>query len=194
MLRRIEFLYVVVIAAALVCGAASAGGPPLVEKPQMVDNPAYQSWAKFKAGSFATLTSTTTQDELVSTNTKITYTLKEVTAEKVVVEVKTVTVTDEEETELPAETVEYPAKIAKPQEVPGTKTVAEGTKAITVNGKEIATKCVKTETTQDGVTVTTTVWTSESVPGGMVKSVTETGGDMPTTTELVLTDYKAVTT
>jgi hypothetical protein len=193
MLRRTEFLYVVIIAAALACGAASAGGPPPVEKPQTVDNPAYQSWAQFEAGSYATFTSTTTEDDLVSTSTKITYTLKKVTPDKVVVEIKTVTVSDEGETELPAETLEYPAQIAKPQEAAGTATVTEGTEAITVNGEKIATKWVRTEATQDEITVTTTVWTSGSVPGGTVKSVTETGGDMPTTTELVLTDYKAVT-
>jgi hypothetical protein len=85
----------------------------------------------------------------------------------------------------------YPAQIEKPAETP--KPVEEGEETIEVGDQEIATTWTKTVATEGTTTVTTTVWTSDAVPGGTVKSVIERKDAKATTTETkTVVDYKVV--
>lgn len=188
MLRNILIVCVILCGLALISTIALAGDPTAVSTAVgavVVDNPAYQSWAEFQPGSSATYTCTTKTGE-TTTETTVTYTLKEVTEEKVVLALDTVTVSDEGEA-VKAETIECPAKIEK-TETP--KPTEEGKETIKVGDEEIATTWTKTATDAG----TTTVWTSETVPGGTVKSVAETTVEEVTTTvTMVLTGYNAAT-
>ena len=191
MLRPIMFVIVIMFAFALV--AAVAEKPAVA--PEMVDNPAYQSWAKFAPGTSVRYTTTylpksTTEGSAAESST--TYTLKAVTEEKVELTVSTVVtlVSGKSITRTPG-ALEYPAKIEKPAETP--KPTDEGEETITVADQDIDTTWTKTVTTDGTTTVTTTVWTSDSIPGGAVKSVIERKTDKTTTTETkILVEYKVV--
>jgi len=187
MLRNILMGCVILCAVALVSTIAAAAGTTgtTTTTPTLVDNPVYQSWAEFQPGSSATYTCTTKTGE-TTTETTMTCTLKEVTEDKVVLTLDTVTVSEKGDVVKP-ETIECPAKIEK-TETP--KPTAEGKETIKVGDEEIATKWAKTKTAEG----TTTVWTSETVPGGTVKSVAETTVEEVTTTvTMVLTGYNAAT-
>jgi hypothetical protein len=163
--------------------------------PVMVDNPAYQSWANFAPGTFVRYS--TTYDpaptaEGATAESTTTYTLKAVTEDKVEIAVSTVaTLASGESVARTPRSVEYPAQIEEPAETP--KPVETGEETIDVGDREIATTWTKTVATEGTTTVTTTVWTSDAVPGGTVKSVVERKDAKATTTETtIVIDYKVV--
>ena len=161
---------------------------------EMIDNPAYQNWAQFKPGSFVTLKSVTKVGETTS-EVKMTQTLKEVTPEKAAVEMVMTMTAAGQEMKMPAQTTEYPAKIEKAEGEAAEKAepvkVDEGSEELTVNDKKIKTAWVKTEFTQEGTTTVSTVWTSDDIPGNVIKMVSETKGPMTSTSEMTLVDFKA---
>jgi len=163
-----------------------------------IDNPAYKSWSQFKPGSFVTYKATIKMGA-ATTETKVTQTLKTVTPEKVVIEVSTVMTVAGEEVEQAGQPMEHLARIEKPKEggaeAKKPKQIGEGRKEFNVNNRIIKTNWVKTEFTQAGNTATSTTWTSDRIPGGVVKTATAIKGPaaqgMPMTTELTLVDFKA---
>ncbi len=135
-----------------------------------VENPLYKNWAQFKPGSYAKLKQIT---EAVGTTaeTVFTYTLKEVTAEKIVVEKKTVAILDGKEKERPPTLLTYPAKITK-EEAEKQKPrgiFAEGQEEIEIAGQKIKTTWVEAEVKKDDRVSRGKLWTSENVPGRTVK-------------------------
>jgi hypothetical protein len=71
--------------------------------------------------------------------------------------------------------------------------VDEGTETITIKDTEIEAQRVKVQTEDDtGTEITTTVWYSDEIPGGMVKSLTEIENIVPIKAEMVVIDYKAI--
>ena len=78
----------------------------------MGDNPAYQSWAKFKPGTMVTY-SVDANTAGNTSSTQITQTLKDIDADKATIEVKMSMVMAGNKTDLPAMTHEIPAKIRK---------------------------------------------------------------------------------
>ncbi|MFW6132742.1 MAG: hypothetical protein ACOC8F_02505 [Planctomycetota bacterium] len=53
-----------------------------------------------------------------------------------------------------------------------------GTETLEVDGKEVPCRVRKMTTTVDGKTVTTKTWTSDAVPGGTVKTMSDAMGEM----------------
>jgi hypothetical protein len=149
-----------------------------------VDNPAYKMWASYKPGAMVRmqLTGTITEDGK-STPTKIgtVLTLKEVTAEKVVVE-SVIETEKDGQTSTQTVTKEYPAKVsreaASQPATPAGATVTvkgEGDEQILIAGRKFKAHWVEKQiTTPDKVESTSKVWTCPDVPGGVLKMVTET--------------------
>lgn len=167
-------------------------------------NPVYQEWSSFKPGSFVTYMMTT-ETAGVKTETELTYTLKEVTAEKIVLEVKTITNTMGMKIETPAEDVEFPATgesggvMGEDMGPHVSEVVAEGTvieegveEEVEINGKKIMAMRTKVETESAGSKAIVTAWHSDEIPGQIVRSLTEVQEMVAVTTEMVVIDYNIV--
>lgn len=159
----------------------------------MGDNPAYQSWAKFKPGTMVTY-SVDANTAGNTSSTQITQTLKDIDADKATIEVKMSMVMAGNKTDLPAMTHEIPAKIRKVDpattqalDVPKTETSTEDVQA---GGKTYS--CKKTTITSDanGLTTKATTWSCDGVPGMMVKMESESTGAMSMSTKMMLTDFE----
>lgn len=139
---------------------------------------AKNSWANFKPGSYAKLKTTA----IVAGNktvTEMTQTLLSIDANNAVVE---------------TQMMGQKNKVTIPLKATATGTAATTVKAptatnetITAAGKSIACKCYDMETNANGMKSNTKSCTSETVPGGVVKSTTKSTGavKMESTTELV---------
>jgi len=112
-----------------------------------------------------------------------------------VIEMEMATLAAGQEMQMPARTIEHPAKIEKAEgetaEAAEPVKVDEGTEELTVNDKKIKSTWVKTEFTREGTTTVSTVWTSDDIPGNVVKMVSEMKGPMASTSETTLIDFKA---
>lgn len=163
--------------------------------PGEIDNPKYQRWAKYGPGSFVKYVHVS-KTGAGGAETEMTYTLTEVTPEKVVVRFdRTIKIGRYGKDKIAPETLTYPAKINAPEKTSekGThpeQVVAQGTEEITVKGKRIKTSWVRTELARAGSTITETVWNSDDIPEGTVRKVWEDKGDTPSATEMRLVDFK----
>jgi hypothetical protein len=164
---------------------------------EMVDNPMYLHWAKFKPGTFVTLKMTMKMPSMTTDN-EMTYTLKQVTPQKALLEVKTTTMVQGKPTVMPPSTQEIPAKIEKakaivvtPHAKPQGKVLGQGEETFTIKDKKVKTKWVKAQGEAGGTTTVTTVWTSEDMPNWTVKSVNQSEGAAKMTTEQMVIDFKA---
>ena len=186
--KRMVLWLVVLTTCGSFCAAAA--------RAEKIDNPAYQDWARFKPGSFVTY-KTVTKMEAMTSETEMTQTLKEVTPEKVLIELVTVMTVAGNEMKMPAMMMEHAAKIEKPEpegeaaEVPKPEEIDKGAEKITVKDKKIETTWVKTKFEYGGTTTTLTVWSSEDIPSGMVKMVADVTGAAASTSEMTLVDFKA---
>ncbi|MCG3125552.1 MAG: hypothetical protein CHACPFDD_00376 [Phycisphaerae bacterium] len=179
----------------IVAFAAASATAQDAKKPagEMVDNPEYKHWSAFKPGSFSKL-------KLVGdmggqkTETTLSQTLKEVTAEKAVVEIESVTVVNGQEMKMPPQKRDLPAKVAKgeadKQDNPEGK-VGEGKEDVEAGGKKWACKWIQTEIKSGEMTTRAKVWTCQEVPGQVVKMTSETSGQVAMKNEGSLLEYKA---
>ena len=155
-----------------------------------VDNPQYVSWKDYKAGTSITLESVT---EFSGNKTVMlmTYTLKKVTKEKVVVALNTTMKVAGQEIKQPEQTQEWPAKIKmavpagkdEPKEMPGVK-IEKGKETLELAGRKIECEWIKTTTETNGQKTVATVWNSKKIPGGMVKTEASLPGNGKTTMKL----------
>jgi len=159
----------------------------------LIDNPGYQSWAKFKPGTLVKYSSDTNAMGN-QTSMEMTQTLKDINADNATVEVKMTMVMAGNKTDMPATTQMVPAKIkkvdpnaAQTADAPKTETSTEDVQAA---GKTFS--CKKTTITSDanGMTTKATTWTCDDVPGTMVKMESESSGSMTMSTKMVLTDLE----
>jgi hypothetical protein len=185
----------------LICGVFFASVSTASEE----DNPVYQDWSQFKPGS-SVVYKASTETMGMTTEVEMTYTLQEVTSEKVILELKTVTDAAGVKVESPAETMEIPAKgegdemfgdvgdmdVDVYDVVANGTRVSESTEKIEIKGTELEVQQIKVETDEAGSKVTATVWYSDEVPGRMVKSLTEVEGVVPVKSEMVVIDYKTI--
>jgi hypothetical protein len=157
----------------------------------MIDNPAYQNWAKFKTG---TLVKYSTEVNAMgnSTSTESTQTLKDLNADKATIEIKTSMVMSGNKMDMPPTTQEIPAKIKKPDpaatpsaDVPKTDTSTEDIQAA---GRTYSCKKTAVSSEANGMTTKATTWTCDDIPSGVVKMEAETSGSMTATTKMILTD------
>ena len=141
---------------------------------EMVANPAYTAWAKFKPGATSTVSQHTTYSgdtNPVPDQKTITYKLLSVSPDKVVVSAVTV----EQEVLGTIENAPtkhtYPAKLKKSYlakaapELQATK----GEETITWEGKEVKCRTLSGSYKKEGDTVEFKFWINDSVPGGFVK-------------------------
>jgi hypothetical protein len=209
-LCRIALLAVAPLA--LGCGPGKSGTPVGVAGPaerderdqspgsaaaaprEQVENPQYKSWATFPKGTTVVLRSVTRADghPAVTTTTR-TYTLLDLTDAEAVIEMRARTQRyDGVEINNPPEKLTVPKRIALPPGVSKTEFEKpaggdeQGEETVTVGGKEYKTRFSRSRGRNEAGEVLGQVWSSDAVPGGLVKSVTRTPGVGKTTTiELV---------
>ena len=166
---------------------------------ESVDNPEFASWNKYKVGATVTLRASSGAGA-AKTSTEMTHTLKSKAADKVVISSVTKTIVKipgqgEKTIAAPAQDREIPAKLPKltPPTAPDAPKpeVKTGEETLTVAGKSL--KCKWTETTSKSAAgvVTAKIWSSDEVPGSMVKMTSTTkGGDVSVTTEMSVVSFK----
>ena len=161
---------------------------------QMIDNPAYTSWAKFKAGTFVKY-STDVNAMGNASSSQTTTTLKDINPDKATVEIKTSMVVAGNKMDMPATTQEIPAKVKKPDTTAAQATDAPksetSTEDVQAAGKTYSCKKTTVTSDQNGMTTKATTWTCDDIPGTMVKMEAETTGSMTSSTKMTLTDFQA---
>jgi hypothetical protein len=173
---------------------------------EKVDNPEYEHWAQFKPGSFSKVKWTVVVDG-VTIKMVVTTTLKKVTSEKVEIQTKTVTSTEGVKDNLSVTNEPIPAKVKReklkiePKEVgklPDGREVLDlkrGQEKIKIRGEEIATEWIETKikikNKKEDRTIVSKTWTSEDIPGRVVKMVSGDESGMITDVEQNLEEFKA---
>jgi hypothetical protein len=178
--------------ARIVCTAALvvfSGAVALADK-KKIDNPQYTMWSKYKPDTMTKMKTTSEFNGMKSGTTMIT-TLKEVGDDKLVLELEIISNVNGMEFKSPATKQEVPKTIeideklleagkaaVKPE---GTE---EGTETVKVGKEDVKTKWVKMKTKANGMEIESQAWTSEDVPGNIVKTVTKSA-TVNSTMELV---------
>ena len=153
-------------------------------------NPAYDSWASHKPGTMVVMKGGTEASGM-KTEMEQTYTLKEVTPEKVTIEMKNSMMVMGNKTDMPATTMEIPSGgAATPAPTPAPATPAADTKTseetVTIDGKDYKATCTETKMDQNGMKSDSKIWTSPDMPGMTVKMETKTEGQMASTTTMMV--------
>lgn len=164
---------------------------------EMVDSPMYIHWARFKLGSFAQYT-IKSKLPTMTTESEQTQTLKTVTAQKATVQITMVMTVAGNKTQVPPSSMELPAKIEKAklgeyklEYNPKAKILGKGKEKFTIKGKYVQADWIKAEVEQNGMKTVETIWTSDDIPGTVVKTLQVTGAPANTTVEMMLVDFKA---
>ena len=164
---------------------------------EMVDNPMYTAWAKFKPGATATLSENTKYSgdtNPVPDHKVITYRLVSVSPEKVVVSAVTVEQEALGTVESAPTRHTYPAKLKKSylaQAAPELQ-ATKGEETITWKDKEIKCKTLSGSYKKEGEEVEFKFCINDSVPGGFVKRTrTLKQKDDTITTTATLQSYSA---
>lgn len=178
------------VAAAL--GLSLVAGQVARAADEQVENPAYKSWKAQKVGTTVTLESSSAVAGQTF-KTEITQKLVEVTPEAATVEVATKIAIAGAPPQQPQK-VKIPAKVDKGQATPGQlppgvkgEMKDKGTEKVKVAGKEYTCKVYEFTGESNGIKTTGKSWTSDEIPGGMVKleSTSNVGGnDAKTTMEV----------
>ncbi|MBI5724475.1 MAG: hypothetical protein HZA50_10990 [Planctomycetes bacterium] len=175
---------------------------PAADAPkEMAENPQFAMWAGYKAGTTVKYKSTIIAGERNTTN-EVTNTLKESTAEKVVIEMKTATTIPGMDRQVENSLkMDVPAKIAKellPENSSSNKLIGKGDEEIKVADKICKCEWKEYETTTEingQKTVSKSrIWTCKEVPGGLVKMEAVTiGADSKAASEVKMTlvEFKA---
>jgi hypothetical protein len=164
---------------------------------EMVANPMYTAWARFKPGAASTVSEHTTYSgdtNPVPDRKTITYTLLSVSSDKVIVSAVTV----EQEVLGTIESAPtkhtYPAKLKKSYlaKVAPELQAAKGNETIMWESKEIKCKTLSGSYKKEGDTVEFKFWINDGVPGGFVKQTrTLKQKDDTITTTATLQSYSA---
>jgi hypothetical protein len=162
-----------------------------VRADDMIDNPAYQQWAKFNKGTSVTYTTDSTTMNNTSTITTTT-TLTDLTPDKATVQIASSMTVSGNKMDLPAQTQDIPAKIKKPADSTGAQPADEpkqdvSHESVQAIGKTFDCKKTTVTTDQNGMTSKATTWTCDDVPGGVVKMEAEVSGAMQSNTKMMLT-------
>jgi len=160
----------------------------------MVDNPAYQSWVKYKPGTLVKYSIESNSMGNVSTIVMMEV-LKDVTPDNATVDLSMTMVVSGNKMDLPPTKREIPAKIKKADpaatqtaDVPKIETARENIEAA---GKTYS--CTRTTTSSDasGLITESVVWTCDDVPGTMVKSdAKSTGPNLSISSKSILIDFQ----
>jgi hypothetical protein len=165
--------------------------PTVLAQGEQVENPIYRNWADFAEGARVTYR-TVTEAADNTTEMSTVYTLIEMTDTKAVIEIIVTIRVNGEETANPAQRFEHAryfmlppgvnrGNFGKPQGL-----LEQGAETITVNGTEYEARWRKTKNRVEAGDTFTQSWSSPEVPGGLLRSVSETPATGSVTTiELV---------
>jgi hypothetical protein len=158
-------------------------------------NPLYDSWASHKPGTSVTTVSVTDMGTM-KTEAEQVYTLKEVTPEKVVIEMKMSSTMMGTKTEMPPQTMEIPATAAAATPpatpaTPATPTPGVETKTseetVKIAGKEYKATCTSTKSDANGMKTEAKSWTSPEIPNMLLKMESNSEGQMKMNTKMEVT-------
>ncbi len=175
-----------VILAALLLIATTITKPTWSQREQ-VENPLYRNWKHFEPGTSVTYRALTESDDGDSEVTT-TYFLKERTEEKIVIELKTLAKLEGQVIDNPPQRLEnrrffnLPPGISKEEFGKPKGVLEEGEETVELVGQTFETKWFRARTTGDDGETFTKSWTSDKVPGRLIKSVSETPKTNTTTT------------
>lgn len=163
---------------------------------ELVDNPRYQAWAKYKAGTNVKMDMSTNAGGQ-NMKSAMTTTLKEVTPEKVVLEMKTsMTMPGMAAPMDNVMTMTEPAKIeaakikpTNPEQMPNCKVIGKGTEDVKIGDKTYKCNWYEVEVESQGMKVTSKMWTCDELPDKMIKNETKTG---TVNNSMILTEFNIV--
>ncbi|HEY1921924.1 MAG TPA: hypothetical protein VGG44_04095 [Tepidisphaeraceae bacterium] len=155
----------------------------------MIPNPAYEAWAKYKVGTWVEYQ---TDSEAAGSKNAIvtTQTLKALTPDKATVEIKSSMVVAGNKMDMPPQTQDIEAKIKRPAAAAATSDAPkteQGTEDVKVDDKTYSCKWTQVSMEQNGMKTDAKTWTCDDVPGSVVKIESETTGAMTSTTKMALT-------
>jgi hypothetical protein len=159
---------------------------------EMVDNPQYAGWSKFKAGTSVKYAQNTVAMGQ-TTNGEITMTLIAITPEKATIQTKMSMMMNGKNMDMPAQQLDIPAKVTKAEaketgEPAGSANAdtKQGTERIEVAGKSYDCKWTQVTSEQNNMKAVAKTWLSDEVPGKMVKMEATTTGQANSTTKMTL--------
>ena len=168
--------------ARIVCSAALvvfSGAVVLADK-KKIDNPEFAMWSKYKVDTMTKLKMTGETNGMKTSSTVVT-TLKEVGTDKLVLETEVVSNINGMEFKTPAtkrdvtKTIELEEKLIEAAKtVKPEGTTEEGTETVKIGKDDVKTKWLKYKSKASGMEVESQIWTSDDVPGSIVKMVTKT--------------------
>jgi hypothetical protein len=164
-------------------------------KDEMIDNPAYASWANHKPGATSTVTEKTTysNDKDPTPDEKVvTYTLLSVSPESAVVQAVVVEQALLGTVESAPTKHTYPAKLKKSYLAIAAPDLnsTQGEDTISWDGHDVKCKTLSGSFMKDGETVEFKAWMNAAVPGGVVKRTrTVKEKDNTITTTIALQSY-----
>ena len=163
-----------------------------VAQDETEENPEYKAWARQKPGAWVKW-SVDSQTGSMKMSNELIWTLKELTADKVVIEEKTVFTAgaDKAPTEHTS-LITHPAKVKKGTTSDGAKAeqLRDGNEEIAVKGRTI--KCKWVEQKLSGKTAgTRKIWRSDEVVGGAVKISMKLDDAAKMTMTMTVVDWKA---
>ena len=191
MLRTNRALLAIAFLLSPICLFASAGD----DKEEMVDNPAYASWANHKPGATSTVLEKTTysnEKDPTPDEKVVTYTLSKISPESAVVQAVVVEQALLGTVESAPTKHTYPAKLKKSYLAVAAPDLnsTPGEETISWNGRDIRCKTLSGSFVKDGETVEFKAWTNAAVPGGVVKRTrTVKEKDNTITTTMTLQSY-----
>jgi hypothetical protein len=154
----------------------------------MIDNPAYQSWAKFKVGTWVEYQ--TDSEAMGNKNTIITtQTLKTLTPDTATIVIQSSMTVGGKKMDMPPQTQEITSKIKRPPAPPAAgdaPKTEQGTEDVQVDGKTYSCKWTEVTSEQNGMKTTSKTWSSDDVPGSIVKIQSSTTGSMTATNTMAL--------
>lgn len=165
------------------------------DKPEMVDNPAYVSWAKHKKGTPVVM-KTTSESKIAKSVMTMTSTLLELDDAKAVIELKGTNEvngmkfdTPPTKTEL-KKLMELPKGQKKGEAMKPEGFIAEGEETITIGKTEYKAKWTEVKMTSSGIEIKSKSWMSNEVPGMILKSNSDVGGMVPSKVTMELIEIK----
>ena len=164
-------------------GATGGERPDSASQPAaLVPNPAYVHWSKYKPGTSVTYKVISTVNG-TPTTAILTQTLQSVDAESLKIGTAVKVTMGGQTMDQPPRTVTLPAMVgpAVAAENDPTRTADPNAKVSTeqveVNGKKVQAKLIETTASRNGMNLKIKAWTSDEIPGQLVKlQTTGTGG------------------
>ncbi len=162
---------------------------------ELVENPEFASWSKFKKGTSVTMRSLKIAKGKTSEVT-VTTTLLELGADSLTLEISSVVkekdFKPEPERRVVRRLIALPKGLTKEEfalgKPPGT--VEEGTETVQCGGLELPSKWYRYKAEVAGIKIEGKRWVSNNVPGNIVKNEMTTSGDLNETNKLELTQLK----